>query len=486
MFEEIKKEDVDLLNRKPFLDMSNRAIRYYSEKKESVSFSIEGEWGVGKTWIIEKLYDYLFEFQDDTTASDKYCILTYNAWEYDYYNEPLLSFLLSIKNSLQNKDQFIHVKDEHKEKLADMFNSVAEYFIEPIAIAAATYFTGNPAVGLALGKQTNEIYKNIKKSLDDSSENRKKNKRKLNPNYDLDALMDTTIKALNKITNGTGSNPHPKTIIIFIDELDRCLPEYAIRVLERMHHITKNVSNIQMIYSIDRTQLSQTISNYYGDNLNVDRYLKKFISFSLKLLPGEINNNIVKAYPELFWKFDFIYCSQFDVSTIFTIIFPQMDMRERDSIIKKITFINNLIIEDNKKWDISILFFEIVLVMLKYEGIDNIPNLSIDINHDTRKITLLEPLPQNNVAQNLDQINDFFYKLQKLLPNFNSFQLSMLDYPEMTSIEYIVYMIFSCLINQKICNCTTKTELKFYDETYEKILKFKAYFESITTDSEKL
>ena len=198
--------------------------------------------------------------------------------------------------------------------------------------------------------------------------------------------MESTINALRNISIKTNKQYH--TIIIFIDELDRCLPEYAIKVLKRMHHINQNVPNIQMIYSLDRTQLANTIKNYYGDELNVDRYLKKFISFSLKLLPGEINTNIVKAYPDLFWNFDFVYCTNFNVSKIFSIIFPQMDMRERDCIIKKIIFINNLINQDNKKFDISILFFEIILIMLKCEEVNNLTNLSIDIDHDTRRINL--------------------------------------------------------------------------------------------------
>ena len=288
--------------------------------------------------------------------------------------------------------------------------------------------------------------------------------------------MESTINALRNISIKTNKQYH--TIIIFIDELDRCLPEYAIKVLKRMHHINQNVPNIQMIYSLDRTQLANTIKNYYGDELNVDRYLKKFISFSLKLLPGEINTNIVKAYPDLFWNFDFVYCTNFNVSKIFSIIFPQMDMRERDCIIKKIIFINNLINQDNKKFDISILFFEIILIMLKCEEVNNLTNLSIDIDHDTRRINLF----LSTGIDKLEYMDKFFHKLQNQLSAFNSFQLHVADYPDRNSIEFIVYMFFKTFINQKISECSTQSEVKFYEEAYQILLKFKSYFESITIE----
>ena len=32
-----------------------------------------------------------------------------------------------------------------------------------------------------------------------------------------------------------------KTVVFIVDELDRCLPEYAIKVLERLHHLAENL-----------------------------------------------------------------------------------------------------------------------------------------------------------------------------------------------------------------------------------------------------
>ena len=74
-----------------------------------------------------------------------------------------------------------------------------------------------------------------------------------------------------------------RTLVIFVDELDRCLPEYAIKVLERMHHISKKVQNLQIIYSIDKNQFKETVRNIFGQNVNAGDYLKKFFGFGINI-----------------------------------------------------------------------------------------------------------------------------------------------------------------------------------------------------------
>ena len=46
-------------------------------------------------------------------------------------------------------------------------------------------------------------------------------------------------------------------IVLFVDELDRCLPEYAIKVLERLHHICNEMPIIQIYKAIpNRNKMS--------------------------------------------------------------------------------------------------------------------------------------------------------------------------------------------------------------------------------------
>ena len=54
-----------------------------------------------------------------------------------------------------------------------------------------------------------------------------------------------------------------KPVVIFIDELDRCKPDYSLLLLERMKHLL-NIEGIVFILSIDRNQLENSIKTVYG------------------------------------------------------------------------------------------------------------------------------------------------------------------------------------------------------------------------------
>lgn len=61
-------------------------------------------------------------------------------------------------------------------------------------------------------------------------------------------------------------------LVIFIDELDRCKPEYAVKLLERVKHYFENDS-ITFVFSTNMKELQHTIRRYYGENFNACKYL---------------------------------------------------------------------------------------------------------------------------------------------------------------------------------------------------------------------
>ena len=74
-----------------------------------------------------------------------------------------------------------------------------------------------------------------------------------------------------------------KTVLLVVDELDRCMPEYAIKVLERLHHMFEGLDNVIVLLAIDSTQLEHSVKEIYGEQVDTERYLRKFISFRVKL-----------------------------------------------------------------------------------------------------------------------------------------------------------------------------------------------------------
>lgn len=74
-----------------------------------------------------------------------------------------------------------------------------------------------------------------------------------------------------------------KPIIFIIDELDRCRPDYAVDVLEKVKHFF-GVPGIVFVLSMDKVQLGHAIRGVYGsEKLNVNEYLRRFIDIEYSI-----------------------------------------------------------------------------------------------------------------------------------------------------------------------------------------------------------
>ena len=78
------------------------------------------------------------------------------------------------------------------------------------------------------------------------------------------------------------SSESAKPIVIFLDELDRCRPDFAVRTIERVKHFF-DVPGVIFVLLINRCQLAAAVKGLYGPKVNADAYLSKFIPISLTL-----------------------------------------------------------------------------------------------------------------------------------------------------------------------------------------------------------
>ncbi|WP_365935520.1 P-loop NTPase fold protein [uncultured Lactobacillus sp.] len=69
--------------------------------------------------------------------------------------------------------------------------------------------------------------------------------------------------------------PDNERLVIFIDELDRCRPTYAVKLHERVQHFFDN-EKITFVFSVNLLELRNTIKKFYGANFDGDRYLDRF------------------------------------------------------------------------------------------------------------------------------------------------------------------------------------------------------------------
>lgn len=81
-------------------------------------------------------------------------------------------------------------------------------------------------------------------------------------------------------------------LVIFIDELDRCRPTFAIETLERIKHYFDD-ERIIFVVSVNKEQLIHTISKFYGASFDATAYLNKFFDMNIYLpeIPNYLKSN---------------------------------------------------------------------------------------------------------------------------------------------------------------------------------------------------
>lgn len=96
-----------------------------------------------------------------------------------------------------------------------------------------------------------------------------------------------------------------KPVVFFVDELDRCNPHFAVKILERIKHLF-DIPNVVFVLSIAKNQLEYAIQGYYGSsNIDAANYLRRFI---------DVEFTLPKADPDKFCQFLYEY---YDFGSVF-------------------------------------------------------------------------------------------------------------------------------------------------------------------------
>lgn len=103
---------IDLLNREEFVENVIKVVNQLSELEKGCCFAIEGSWGIGKTFVIEKIEKRLKLIQLKKTNSDRYFVFHYNCWQHDYYEEPAVAIISAMLASIKQDEVMINEEVE--------------------------------------------------------------------------------------------------------------------------------------------------------------------------------------------------------------------------------------------------------------------------------------------------------------------------------------------------------------------------------------
>lgn len=226
-----------------------------SVEHQPLVLAVNAPWGFGKTTFIRMWVAAL--------RGDGWGIVEFNAWENDFSENAFASIVAELEDGLKEA-----VGDSKIEKALDRVKDAGTRLAKrliPYAAKLATY-------GLVDGDRIQELVASI---AEDAASDVVK--------YYIEtkaSIVEFKSK-LSDLASQTRENTG-KPLVVFIDELDRCRPTYAIEMLEAVKHLF-DVSNIAFVIAIDRSQLCNSLRAVYGADLNANEYLRRFIDLEFSL-----------------------------------------------------------------------------------------------------------------------------------------------------------------------------------------------------------
>lgn len=353
-------DKLDILQRDEFVEQLERMIENISANKSSTCFAINGKWGCGKTFVLDMLQEKLEAKQNDETADNEYFVIRYNSWKFDYYEEPVIALVASIVQIIENKINLVSDSKAKSEGLA-ILKAAGE------ALLSVTNDILKNRIGIDFGKG----YEIFKKGKEEGVLAYEK-KHAYDIYFDLNKVMEELANTLKSISE-------KYTIVFLVDELDRCMPEYAIKVLERLHHLTEGKSNIITVISMDKDQLKKSVEKIFGID-NSDKYLEKFIQFEVKLDYGNISESILTKYPDYVALFDKdIFPFNEPVEECLQAIFKDIDIRTQEQLVHKAMVVHKLLYSDKKDYSFMCMELLLAVMICVYKDESCFNNTSIDV-----------------------------------------------------------------------------------------------------------
>lgn len=253
---------------------------YFNRTKSDSGYvaNLNGVWGTGKTFFVTE-WSRLLKAED-------YGVVFIDAWKSDYLDDPLSIVASEILQQLteQLKNEFgMHDCEEIKKGIWRKSAGLTKAFLPAVAQAVSKKIFGDETVELindlitgAIEYSEQDIPKSLSDALGEFGEHafatHQRHREFANDfKSEIQKLIDLTTEKSGK-----------EKVYIFIDELDRCRPTYAIEMLETIKHLF-DIKNLVFIISTDTAQLEHSIKAVYGNGFDSFEYLHRFFKQRITL-----------------------------------------------------------------------------------------------------------------------------------------------------------------------------------------------------------
>lgn len=287
--------EIDALDFKPYVETLADIAQ---TGNTPLTIGVFGTWGSGKTSLMKMVKNNL---------PDDFTVAWFDAWKYDKEESLWRAFLLSVLSALKETAEKQGKPTEEFEKLQSLlYREMEAEKVGGVTIDLAK-LGGVTAKGLvqlslsfipglsSLTKIVEELQSGAAKGMDEATAaiTRERTKIYIEQIQFLEQFQEKFAKLIK-------THIAPKRLVVFVDDLDRCLPEKAIEVLEAIK-LFLDVENCVFMLGLDQDVIARGIEMKYkefgvkegeGQNFTIEgvRYLEKIIQLPFQIPPVEKND----------------------------------------------------------------------------------------------------------------------------------------------------------------------------------------------------
>lgn len=240
---------------------SGRALSDLVDRiEEPMVIALDGGWGTGKSFFLKCWVGAHLQRAANTTQT-----VYFDAFANDFMDEPLVSLMACLLA------RFEQLGPEEKSKL-DKAKDVA-WKLAPAALrvgaSLATFGASNH-----VGDMGDAAVAAVNREVQDNSADFW---RAAQERQGVMEEFRTALDALTKAEDGT-----TRKLVIVVDELDRCRPDYALALLEIIKHFFA-VDHVHFVLGVNMRELENSVRARYGAGINAGLYLQKFVTLTMGL-----------------------------------------------------------------------------------------------------------------------------------------------------------------------------------------------------------
>ncbi len=219
--------------------------------EDPIVIALDDSWGSGKSYFLKRWVG-AHKTENEGTATTIY----FDAFAHDYLSDPLVSLIKAVADRLPDT----------KSTKIDKWKGCAKKLVRP------AFGIGLNVLTLGAKDQLDEMGDAIADAVHDEIKGAASNL------WDAEKDRVSAVDEFKTLLTDMADEP----IVIVVDELDRCRPDYALSVLEVIKHFFA-VPRVHFVLGVNSTALENSVKARYGADMDAAAYLKKFINVSFSL-----------------------------------------------------------------------------------------------------------------------------------------------------------------------------------------------------------